>query len=86
MGVANIDDSIIYSEEWEQHREIIRELFKRLSDAKLTINLPKREFCHAKLTFLGHIYGQGQGRPVEAKVEAKSDFPVPTGKRPLMHF
>ena len=83
---AYIDDAIIYSEEWEQHLEIIRKFFKRLSDAKLTINLPKREFCHANLTFLGHIVGQGQVRPVEAKVEAISDFPVPTGKRQLMRF
>ena len=82
---AYIDDAIIYSEEWEQHLEIIREFFKRLSDAKLTINLPQSEFCHA-LTFLGHIVGQGQVRPVEAKVEAISDFPVPTGKRQLMRF
>ena len=83
---AYIDDAIIYSEEWKQHLEIIREFFKRLSDAKLTINLLKSEFCHANLTFLGHIVGQGQVRPVEAKVEAISDFPVPTGKRQLMRF
>ena len=83
---AYIDDAIIYSEEWKQHLEIIREFFKRLSDAKLTINLLKSEFCHASLTFLGHIVGQGQVRPVEAKVEAISDFPVPTGKRQLMRF
>ena len=31
---AYIDDVIIYSEVWEQHLEIIREFFKRLSDAK----------------------------------------------------
>ena len=30
--------------------------------------------------------GQGQVEPVEAKVEAISDFPVPTGKRQLMRF
>ena len=30
--------------------------------------------------------GQGQVKPVEAKVEAISDFSVPTGKRQLMHF
>ena len=54
--------------------------------AKLTVNLAKSEFCHANLTFLGHIVGQGQVKPVEAKVEAISDFPVPTGKRQLMRF
>ena len=30
--------------------------------------------------------GQGQVIPVEAKVEAISDFPVPSGKRQLMHY
>ena len=52
---AYIDDAIIFSEEWEL--EIIREFFERLSDANLLINLPKCEFCHANLTFLGHIIG-----------------------------
>ena len=58
----------------------IRNFFDRLSEATLTINLTKSEFCHANLTFLGHIVGQGQVKPVEAKVEAISDFPVPSGK------
>ena len=30
--------------------------------------------------------GQGQVKPVEAQVEAISDFPVPSGKRQLMCF
>ena len=84
---AYVNDAIIYSEKREQHLEIIGKFFKRcFSDAKLTINLPKSEFCHANLTFLGQIVGQGQVRPVEAKVEAISNFPVPTGKRQLMRF
>ena len=72
---AYIDDTIIFSEEWEQHIQNIRTFFDRLSEAKLTVNLAKSEFCHANLTFLGHV-----------KPEAISDFPVPTGKRQLMRF
>ena len=48
--------------------------------------MAKSEFCHATLTFLGHVVGQGQVKPVEAKVKAISDFPVPTCKRQLMRF
>ena len=81
---AYIDDAIIYSEEWDQQIKIIREFFERLSKAKLTINLAKSEFCHATLTILGHVVGQGQVKPVEAKVKAISDFPVPMCKRQLM--
>ena len=50
------------------------------------VSLAKIEFCHANLTFLGYIVGQGKVKHVEAKVEAISDFPVPTGKRQLMRF
>ena len=83
---AYIDDAIIFSEEWERHLQTIRNFFDRLSEAKLTVNLTKSEFCHANLTFLGHLVGQGLVKPVEAKVEAISDFPVPYGKRQLMRF
>ena len=52
------------------------------------MNLAKCEFCHANLTFLGRtcIVCQSQVKPVEAKGEAISDFPVPTCKRQLMRF
>ena len=83
---AYIDDASIFNEEWEQHLKTIRDFFQRLSDAKLTIKLAKSEFCHANLTFLRHIIGQGQVRPVEAKVETISDFHIPTGKRHPMRF
>ena len=71
---AYIDDAIIFSEEWERHIQTIRNFFDRLSEDTLTINLTKSEFCHANLTFLGHIVGQGLVKPVEAKIEAISDF------------
>ena len=45
-----------------------------LSNAKLTVNLAKTEFCHATVTFLGHLVGHGQVKPLEAKVNAISDF------------
>ena len=60
----------------------------RESKAKLTVNLEKTEFCHATVTFLGHLVEQGQVKPLEAKVNAISEFPVPKCKRQrqLMRF
>ena len=43
-------------------------------------------FCHAVVTFLGHEVGQGKVMPVEAKVKAISEFPIPDGKKQLMCF
>ena len=50
------------------------------------MNLAKTEFCLATVTFLGHLVAQGQVKPLEAKVNAISEFPVPKCKRQLMRF
>ena len=83
---AYIDDVIIYSDSWSDHLQRIMKFFDRLNKAKLTVNLAKTEFCHATVTFLGHLVGQGQVKPLEAKVNAISEFPVPKCKRQLMRF
>ena len=83
---AYIDDVIIYSDSWSDHLQRIRKFFERLGKAKLTVNLAKTEFCNATVTFLGHLVGQGQVKPLEAKVNAISEFPVPKCKRQLMRF
>ena len=38
------------------------------------------------LNYLGKVVGQGQVRPVEAKVFAVQKFPPPTTKKELMRF
>ncbi len=83
---AYIDDVIIYTDTWSDHLQRIKQFFDRLSEAKLTVNLGKTEFCHATVTFLGHLVGQGQVKPLESKVNAISEFPVPATKKQLMRF
>ena len=46
---------------------------QRILIEKLTISLAKSEFCHATLTVLGHVVGQGQVKPLEARVKTISD-------------
>ena len=82
---AYIDDVIIFST-WEEHLSRVKELFCRLKEANLTVNLVKREFGHAHVTYPGHVVGQGQVRPVTAKVDAIINYSIPTMKRQLMRF
>ena len=63
---AYIYDAIIFSEEWEWHLQTIWNFIDRLSEAKLTVNLTKSEFWHAKLAFLGHMAGQGRQKTTYA--------------------
>ena len=85
-GEAYIDDVIVFGNTWEQHLERVRELFKRLKVAKLTVNLVKSDFGHAHVTYLGHIVGQGKVKSVTAKVEAIINYPVPRNKKEIMSF
>ena len=61
-------------------------LFNRLSQAGITVNLSKSEFGKATVVFLGHVVGQGQVKPVQAKVEAICNFHVPKSRREFMRF
>ena len=81
-----LDDVVVYSDSWEKHVERIEELFTRLAGARLTVNLAKCEFARATVTYLGRVVGQGEVRPVEAKVQAVEQFPVPVTKKELMRF
>ena len=81
-----IDDIIIYSDTWEEHIKAIRALFQRLLEFSLTVNLAKSDFAIATVKFLGHVVGQGEVLPLDAKVQAIREFEVPKNKKSLMRF
>lgn len=81
-----IDDVIVYSMTWDEHLHIIRKFFQKLEEANLCVNLSKSEFCCAKVNYLGHTVGQGQVKPITAKVDAILKYPIPTNKKQLMRF
>ena len=89
-GVANcevyLDDVVVYSADWQSHVETLSVVFQCLQDASLTLNLAKCEFAKATITYLGKKVGQGQVRPVDAKITAITEFPAPTTKRELRSF
>ena len=60
--------------------------FGKFKEVNFTINLAKCEFGCAQVSFLGHIVGQGEVKPIAAKVEAISQFSVPKIKKELMRF
>lgn len=77
-----LDDVVIYSDTWDVHLQRMRELFIRLAEAKLTVNLFNCEFARATVTYLGRVVGQGHVRPVGGHWR----FPVPITKKELMRF
>lgn len=83
---AYIDDLITWSDSWEEHIKDVETLFQRLTQANLTVNLNKSDFGCATVTYLGYVIGQGKVAPINAKVQAIMDFPVPDSKKALRRF
>ena len=63
-----IDDLVLYSQHWEDHKQLLKNFFGRLQDANLTISLHKSDFCGVRVVFLGHIAGQGEVSPVHPRL------------------
>lgn len=78
-----LDDVVIFSNTEEEHLQRVGALFDRLVWANLTVNLSKCEFARATVT-LGKVVGQGEVRPVEAKVAAIQKCSLPATKKELM--
>ena len=81
-----IDDVVIYSDNWSDHIRQIKRFFQIMREAKLTINLMKSEFGKATVKYLGHIVGQGQVRPLDAKIQTIVKYPIPTSRKELARF
>ena len=64
----------------------VRFFFQIMREAKLTINLMKSEFGKATVKYLGHIVGQGQVRPLDAKSQTIVKYPIPTSRKELARF
>lgn len=53
-----IDDIMVFTDTWEQHLDVLRELFARLRKAGLTVRPSKCFIAYPELDCLGHVIGQ----------------------------
>ena len=81
-----IDDVVIYSDNWSNHIRQIKRFFQIMREAKLTINLMKREFGKATVKYIGDIVGHGQERPLDAKIQTIAKFLIHTSQKELARF
>lgn len=83
---AFIDDIGIFGDEWSSHMENLKAIFDSLRNAKLTARPSKCSFGFGELEFLGHIAGSGKIKPVEDKMVAIREFPIPQTKKHVRSF
>lgn len=81
-----IDDVVVYSQNELEHMQHLKQVFKCLHDAGLTLNLKKCNFIQRALTFLGHIVSGDGIKTDPSKVAAVNEFPVPQSLKDVQRF
>ena len=57
-----LDDILVYSNNAEEHKAHLRQVFNRLREHKLQAKLKKYEFRKLYVKYLGHVVGSGELR------------------------
>ena len=83
---AYMDDILIASKEWNSHIKGIESLLERLRYHGFHAKPSKCMFAYQKLTYLGHLIGEGLYCPLEDKVKAIIDIPLPQDQHQLRSF
>jgi cleavage and polyadenylation specificity factor subunit 1 len=73
-----IDDIIVFSRNEEEHLQHLREVFGRLAQANLKINLEKSQLNCTQVEFLGYTISSKGIQPSVNRIKAISEFPTPT--------
>ncbi len=81
-----VDDILVASKDAEEHERHLRQLFHRLQEHGLVINVAKCQFGRASLDFLGHRITAKGVSPLPDKVEAIHQFQQPVTVKGLQEF
>ena len=86
FAAAYLDDLVVFSSSWTEHRSHVKMVMERLQAAGLTAKPTKCQFGMAKCVYLGHVVGSGQVSPEPTKIEAVESFPTPQTKKEVRRF
>ena len=81
-----IDDILVASRNVKEHKVHLRQLFQRLQDHDLVVNVAKCRFGLNKIDFLGHLITQHGITPLPSKVDAVRQFQQPSTVKGLQEF
>lgn len=84
--VGYLDDILIFSETKEEHVGHLRQIFERLREFGLVLNLEKCEFAKSEVEFLGHRISSEGATTLQKHVEAIQNFPKPTDLKEVQSF
>lgn len=81
-----LDDFLIFSRDEAEHKHHLRQVFSRLKDYGMVLNVSKCVFGVPEVTFLGYRISESGTKPLDTKVQAIREFPPPKDVRSLRKF
>ena len=81
-----IDDIIIFSKSIDEHLTHLEEVFRRLREANVKLNLKKCSFVKQRIEYLGHVVTPEGIFPDPGKVEVVKNFPTPARLKEFKSF
>ena len=81
-----LDDILIHSPDVCTHLKHIKELFQRLREADLTLNMGKYNFFKTHIQYLGHLISGDGVEPLPEKLESIKNMPPPTTPKEIKQF
>lgn len=83
---AYIDDFLVFSPDEQTHQQHLNQLFTRLQEYGMVVNVSKCIFGVPEVAFLGYSISAQGTKPLPTKVEAVQSFPTPKTVRELRRF
>src|SRR5678815_3278981 len=81
-----VDDILAHTVEWDDHMNVLREFFKRVRKAKLTLKPKKCSLGYGKVDFLGHTLKGSEISPKVESIDKIVDMPRPHNKKQVRSF
>ena len=81
-----LDDILVASSSVDEHRQHLRQLFRKLADYGLVVNPQKCVLGQSSLEFLGHYVTSSGVQPLQSRVESITNFPRPRSNKSLQEY
>ena len=76
-----LDDVVIGGRDPSQHDELLAQVLRRMSQARLRLNKRKCQLGLTQVTYLGHTISEQGIKPTQEKIWAIVEAPAPSDKR-----
>jgi hypothetical protein len=80
------DNILVHTESLDEHLEALRSVFDRLRKYNLTLKPSKCKFALRNVEYLGFEIGEGVIKPLNNKISAITEIPLPRTKTQLRSF